>query len=313
MRRRGFTLVEILVVITILILLTLLVVSVYRGNDAQKVRDAGRVMQSSILGARDRALHAKLNRGFRIVRDPQDTNIGTGIAYVQPSESLKFGRSVNGSDVSFENIDNNADGKPDVLRIHGLSTPGWQAIEGFNAFSNPKLLRYPVDTGRWLEWNNLQVISATHETVDVPLPEGITVGSVYAAADSRAQVEFKLFNELLPNHAPISLPVGVVIDLANSSAQSRGDIIFSPRGMVTDSFSGVGPIYLLLRDIRDVTEGISPTNTSAGIIHRDMLIVSIIPATGHVQNYPVDLTDTNADGTADDLFRFAKLGSAAGG
>jgi hypothetical protein len=118
--------------------------------------------------------------------------------------------------------------------------------------------------------------------------------------------------ELLPNVPPMSLPSGVVIDLANSSPAARGDILFSPRGMIAGTAAAVGPIYFMLRDIRDVVEGINPADNTV-VVQRDQMIVALFPQTGHVQIYPVDRTDANGDNVSDDLFRFAKLGSAAGG
>ena len=60
-----------------------------------------------------------------------------------------------------------------------------------------------------------------------------------------------------------------------------------------------------------VLSPLSPKNRS------DKIILTIFPATGNVQSFPIDPTDVlnNADGTAgadglaDDLFRFARNGS----
>lgn len=314
-RKRGFTLIEILVVITILLILTMIVVAAFRGNEAQKVRDGGRVAQSVLLGARDRALHAKEPRGLRIVRDPLNQNLGTGFVYVMPTEVLKF------APIRVEQLDLldatgavGVDATADTIRVHIFNNPGLDYLDSQGYFSTPKQLRFPAKTGTWRVWSNLRQVGSTTEwTVDCLTTPNNDIGTVMTQSDADSSVEFRMFNEALPNAAPMSLPSGVVIDIANSSARAGNDIMFSPRGSVTGIVVAGGPIYILLRDVRDVLEGIDPKNTTAGTIHRDGIVVALFPATGHVQNYPVDRTDVNVDGTADDIFRFAKLGSAAGG
>jgi prepilin-type N-terminal cleavage/methylation domain-containing protein len=326
--RRGFTLIEILIVIGIIVLLTVLAVASFIGMDSQRVRNGARVAQSAIMGARDRALHAKGERGIRILLDSQNPNIGTGFVYIWPVESLKFGKAANSGLVRFDNLDlldatgaPGTDGVMDTLRITGLSDPKWSELQAFPAFSTPPLLRYPVKDGRWKQWQNLRTPPATApgtESVDVPVAdiaftsEGSPSSSLTLNENSEhATVEFRMFNEQTPANSPIALPSGVVIDLNYSSAAAKGDMLFSPAGPMLGSVASQGPIYLLLRDIRDVADGINPATVAA--VHRDTLIIAIIPLTGNCHSYPVDRTDTDNNGTADDLFRYAKLGSAAGG
>ena len=205
------------------------------------------------------------------------------------------------------------DGNADTIRVYGFNTPGWDYLDAQGFFSTPKMLRYPAKTGTWRNWSNLKQFNATTWTVDCPAPPTSTLGTVVTTSDADSSIEFLMYNEALQNAAPMSLPSGVVVDIANSSTAAQGDIMFSPRGSVFGLVSVSGPIYLLLRDVRDVLDGIDPANTTAGVLHRDTLIVALFPATGHVQNYPVDRTDSDGDGAADDLFRFAKIASASGG
>jgi len=88
--------------------------------------------------------------------------------------------------------------------------------------------------------------------------------------------------------------------------------MFSPRGSLSGSVAALGPIYLLLRDIRDVTENVDPTNVSPGVVHRENLILEITPQSGYAQTFPIDQRDVDGNGVADDLFRFAKEGNQAG-
>jgi hypothetical protein len=132
--------------------------------------------------------------------------------------------------------------------------------------------------------------------------------------------EIELAPELLPNHAPISLPSGVVIDLDFSSPNvvanwpatppaTNINLMFSPRGMISGPLSALGPIHFLLNDIQDATQGLSPIDPAN---KGEKLILTIFPQTGNVATFPIDPTDADNNGVADDLFRFAKIGSTAG-
>src|SRR5262245_32695221 len=67
--RSGFTLVELLVVISILLILAVLVWAVFKPSNTDRMRSAARIAQSTVLGAKDRALHAKDLRGVGLVSD----------------------------------------------------------------------------------------------------------------------------------------------------------------------------------------------------------------------------------------------------
>src|SRR5262245_59265654 len=67
--RAGFTLVELLVVITILAVVSVMVLGVFSIKNSDRLRSAARITQSAFLGGKDRALHAKDLRGVRFTRD----------------------------------------------------------------------------------------------------------------------------------------------------------------------------------------------------------------------------------------------------
>jgi hypothetical protein len=153
------------------------------------------------------------------------------------------------------------------------------------------------------------------------------------ATDSRASIDVQLGNDLLPFHQPISLSSGCVIDLAHSSANVQTlagvgagfnppvDVMFSPRGQIAGSLQGLGPLHFLLRDLRDAAAGLDPASVAQSQQARgDVLVLTVVPQTGLVQVFEADPTDAvnnatgapGADGVIDDLFHFAKIGSAAG-
>src|SRR5262245_43222580 len=88
--RAAFTLVELLIVITILLLLSSLVFSVFSIRNSDKRRTAALVAQSAFLGAKDRAIHAKELRGVRLIRDTTDPNLVTGFAYLRSLGNLTY-------------------------------------------------------------------------------------------------------------------------------------------------------------------------------------------------------------------------------
>src|SRR5579864_7441310 len=90
--RHAFTLVELLVVISILVTLATLVVAVFRTHaGSDRTRSAARIAQSVLLAAKDRATHAKEARGVRLIRDLTDPTLVTGFAYVGPLASETAG------------------------------------------------------------------------------------------------------------------------------------------------------------------------------------------------------------------------------
>src|SRR5437660_6537958 len=113
-RRSAFTLVELLIVITILLILATLAFAVFNtGRSSDRLRSAARIAQSAFLGAKDRALHAKDLRGIRLTRDLTDTTLINGFAYLQPLPPLTY--PVNS--IQLERLDANSDGIADSTDI----------------------------------------------------------------------------------------------------------------------------------------------------------------------------------------------------
>lgn len=83
--RGGVTLIELIVVVTIIVILVAITATAIRVNyDSDRIRAGARQMQSYLLGARDRAIHAKAPRGVRLILDPQLPNVVTSMIYIQP-------------------------------------------------------------------------------------------------------------------------------------------------------------------------------------------------------------------------------------
>lgn len=107
------------------------------------------------------------------------------------------------------------------------------------------------------------------------------------------------------------------------------DVIFSPRGVVTGPAASTGLIHFYLAEQEDVDfDHADLVNNSTGqpipdgqmdFIRDpakpetgDKLIVTLFTRTGNISTHPVDVTDANNDGIADDPLRLAETGEVAG-
>jgi prepilin-type N-terminal cleavage/methylation domain-containing protein len=281
-KRLGFTLIELLVAMGILLILGALTIGTFSSvRDADKMRSASRGLQSAIAGARDRALHAKELRGFRLIVDPNSTQMATGLDYVQPIEGQPF------SGAFIDPVDKR------TVTLAGQELTG---LRNAGFLSEHFQVRVDATGGGW-HW--------AHSLTTIGPDETFQFGGQSLLAGQTVGITVKPINELLPQNAPISLPSGVVIDLALSQpadAMTR-DIMFSPRGNVAGDLGARGLIHFVLRDVRDVVEGIIP---GAANEHRETSILTLFPQTGHAATFP-------ADTISGDLFRFAKTGERKGG
>lgn len=333
----GFTLVEMLVVITILLLLTFFVITAFnRTTGGDRLRAGARTAQSAFLGARDRALHAKQKRGIRFIRDANDPTLAVGFIYLQPIEnqiypegSIQLERR---DEIPAPTGDVNPD-SADIVIVRGFAPPAiapnvdWATLTDF--FATPPRIRIPAKTGQWYTYywtttgvyafNPSQpVLQLTTPFVDPGNPASVIAHSRFPAS-SFTSCEIEMAPELLPHHAPIYLPSGVVIDLDYSSPSINAnwpagppsaniDLMFSPRGGLSGPLSALGPIHLLLNDVQDAAQNLSPIDP---LNKSEKRILTIFPQTGHVATYDIDPTDSDNNGIADDLFRYAKRGAAA--
>jgi len=133
-KRGGFTLVELLVVITIIvILLTMTLLTVNFSNEGDRVKGAAGQVQSFLAGARDRAIYAKEPRGVRFFVNPENPRAVNTMAYIAPGGS--WSSPENSANVSLERIDGNGDGDfadpvDQVVRVHGFQNPAFEFPRG---------------------------------------------------------------------------------------------------------------------------------------------------------------------------------------
>lgn len=88
----------------------------------------------------------------------------------------------------------------------------------------------------------------------------------------------------------------------------RMDVMFSGQGTVTGPLATVGMLHFRLADTLDIADSRDPANPQAA----PMLYSTLFTQTGYVATFPVNITDSNNDGYADDPLYFARIGGTAG-
>ncbi len=135
--RYGFTMIELLIVITILLLLTTFtVVAIDFTFESERVSAGARQVQSMLSGARDRAIRAREARGLRffVDQDPDNGRMVSSVAYVGAAKPWSLGtitlkRPDFNNDGTVDDLD--GDGAPDdtVLMVDGSDGVFWSSLK----------------------------------------------------------------------------------------------------------------------------------------------------------------------------------------
>lgn len=276
-RRAGFTLVELLVVITIIvILLTMTVLTVKFTNEEDRVRGAAGQIQSFLAGARDRAIYSKEPRGVRFFVSQENPRAVTTMAYIAPGGT--WSSPENSAGVSLERVDGfsgAADGDFDdpedqVVRIHGFQNPGWWNLKRRGLLVDGLRIRIPKGpTGNWYPIDTRLIDATIAPTADqilllqIPYADAGEKGQLVAHTNLTYEIELPA--KLLAQD-PAILPESVILDLDSSkipdgwrpqfglnSGNYSGymDVIFSPRGNILGDAAGAGVMHLYVGDAED--------------------------------------------------------------
>lgn len=276
--RAGFTLLEIIVVISILAVLTTLVaiyvVPAFQDNK-NVIRGADRVT-TTLLIAKQRALRDQAPRGVRFILN--GNNQATQIQFIEQPDAFRSGT------IWVQNPGTTVNFSADLV--------GGGTINEFDT--------YLVQPGDWLKIEdstgpdnagNYQ-ISAVGTLGPSGTPVSVNPAHPFQNASPQPESTFRVIRQARPiaGEAPIDLPLNVVVDVgwvqANSSTnqmqvrqvgmQTYFEILFDPAGSVMDR-GGNAPIVLM---VRDATQEVP-------LEARTTQFLTINTRTGHIASHPV--------------------------
>lgn len=91
--RRGFTLIELMVVITIILLVSVVALPVVvPAIEGRQVREAARLLQGQLAGCRDRAIHDGRPSGIRLIPDPAWPLVRLASGQLDPTAPIAYSR-----------------------------------------------------------------------------------------------------------------------------------------------------------------------------------------------------------------------------
>jgi prepilin-type N-terminal cleavage/methylation domain-containing protein len=308
-QQRGFTLVELLVAIVImLIVTTMTITTVNMSLDRDRIRSSARQVQSYIEGARNRAVFAGEPRGVRFFVDEYNPATASSMVYIGPLEPEFLG---------WVNIDD------DGITVAQVGGSSWSTLAGLGAFVQGGRIRIvsslnaDIDEGVWYAIDTAATFNTT--TGALLATNRLVLASQFerpsdASETLTLEYELELAPAVLPSQEPALLAAGITIDVAHSQLPSTRvpnryfDVLFSPRGTVTGRAAADGLVHLIMSDIVDVSNNLSPGDPSK---QGDEKIVTLFTRTGHVSTHPVYTPDNWLIVGDRDPLRYAETGEVA--
>lgn len=290
-RRRGFTLVEMLIAITIFAILATIAIGSFSEIGGDRVPAAARQLRGMIAGAQSRAAKDRAARGLRLIIDPQlstfpDSVYVTSLVYVGANTDVAGNLRDNDRTIAATAFHPQRTVK---LVPNGL---GWEMRQD----NNETILWSDLRTNRnarpgdrvYLQWPSLP----PRGRFDPPIDDQLTfqerifyINSIYERSngsvnetyirvsgpepplslDGIIRYRLELAPEVLPNSEPVTLPRGTVIDLNASkipdavlSTIGTGtgqnlfiDILFTPRGEIQGAMAGEGMVHFYVGELGD--------------------------------------------------------------
>jgi prepilin-type N-terminal cleavage/methylation domain-containing protein len=231
-RRGGFTLIELLVVILIILLISAVALpTVVPAISHRQVSEAGRILQGSLVGARDAAIHNNGPSGIRLLPDPvfpiQYTKINN-VIQIDPTVPLAYNRII-----PIEPAPQYSEGKVNVVVPFTLVD---------NTTSNPAQVHYFNSTG-----GLVYPLPPGNSTLFYPYSSsangvGTTVGNVLMVEESVIDPTSGLPNS--PTSWFWNIRVGDKIQINNAGVWYTvvGPMAVTPfNGGNTEMFVNVGP------------------------------------------------------------------------
>ena len=238
--RSAFTLIEVLVVVSVLLILMTITLSMIRStSNADKLSAAARQMQAYLEGARSRAFQSRAPVGVRFLIDEDDPTTVSSFVYVEPAPPETGTLTISSSNQT---------------RITQQAGVSWTEL------ANNKLLK---------PGNRIKIGSnyyyVTNEDFDSNVsgsPPRLNIAPAFKTGSlSNVTLSYEL--ELSPivsaGVEPVKLPKGLVIDLDSSSLSGHSPSF--PNQIPTSLYSGSGKDWTNALTMT-LGEKISPTNNN---------------------------------------------------
>lgn len=287
---RGFTLVEMLVAITIFAILAAIAIGAFSETGSDRVPAAARQFRAMLAGAQSRAAKDRAARGIRLALDANLQTDANNL-YVTSLAFIGANIDIEGA-LADQTIPATASTPQRTVKLKP-SGLGWQLIQGGGELVNWYTLindgNMRVGDRVYLQWTTnkeieaqerLFIITALDKGEDANLNGALDMGedlNSNMALDVAwiritgpepppslaGQIRYRLeiAPELLPNSEPVSLPRGTVIDLnaskipsplrTNTASSRILDIMFDQRGQVRGSLVGEGAVHFYVGQLED--------------------------------------------------------------
>lgn len=243
-RRAGFSLIELLVSISIFVILATLALSAFRDSKHDKMASASRQISAAIGGARSRAAKSAEPRGIRLLRDKQDPSLISGLQYVGESQLFNGTLRVQIDSAGVVQLKTVQLGDWATIRNEGMLKPGNRIYIRTYSPDDTNPSDSISTAGRWYtiatqgfdpDNHKMQIVGAIDGAQWNPTALGTgpgggggayqfypylsnTVGGGEPAFSNTLPIPYllRLAPQELPETEPINLPPGAVVDLESS-------------------------------------------------------------------------------------------------